>query len=67
MIIGGVSLVLINTQKGEKWFLDSLQECDFKECDLEKYMQEPLKRPFKNQIIQKMYGKNITRFHLENL
>ena len=43
----GVSLVLINTQKGEKWFLDSLQGCDFKECALEKYMQEPLKRPFK--------------------
>ena len=43
----GVSLVLINTLKGEKWFLDSLQGCDFKECALEKYMQEPLKRPFK--------------------
>ena len=43
----GVSLVLINTPKGEKWFLDSLQERDFKECDLEKYMQEPLRRPFK--------------------
>ena len=43
----GVSLVLINTQKGEKWFLDSLQGCDFKECALEKYMQEPLKGPFK--------------------
>ena len=43
----GVSLVLINTQKGENWFLDSLQGCDFKECALEKYMQEPLKRPFK--------------------
>lgn len=42
----GVSLVLINTLKGEKWFLDSLQGCDFKECALEKYMQEPLKRPF---------------------
>ena len=27
--------------------LDSLQGCDFKECALEKYMQEPLKRPFK--------------------
>ena len=43
----GVSLVLINTQKGEKWLLDSLQGCDFKECALEKYMQEPLKGPFK--------------------
>lgn len=43
----GVSLVLINTQKGEKWFLDSQQGCDFKECALEKYMQEPLKGPFK--------------------
>ena len=43
----GVSLVLINTQKGEKWILDSLQGCDFKECALEKYMQEPLKGPFK--------------------
>lgn len=43
----GVSLVLINTQKGEKWFLDSLQGCDSKECALEKYMQEPLKGPFK--------------------
>ena len=43
----GVSLVLINTQTGEKWFLDSLQGCDFKECALEKYMQEPLKGPFK--------------------
>ena len=43
----GVSLVLINTQKGEKWFLDSMQGCDFKECALEKYMQEPLKGPFK--------------------
>lgn len=43
----GVSLVLINTQKGEKWFLDSRQGCDFKECALEKYMQEPLKGPFK--------------------
>ena len=43
----GVSLVLINTQKGEKWFLDSLQGCDCKECALEKYMQEPLKGPFK--------------------
>ena len=43
----GVSLVLINTLKGEKGFLDSLQGVDFKECALEKYMQEPLKRPFK--------------------
>ena len=43
----GVSLVLINTQKGEIWFLESLQGCDFKECALEKYMQEPLKGPFK--------------------
>ena len=42
----GVSLVLINTQKGEKWFSDSLEECDYIECDIEKYMQEPLRKPF---------------------
>ena len=27
--------------------MDSFQGCDFMECALEKYMQEPLKRPFK--------------------
>lgn len=66
MIIGEFHLFLL-IHKKEKNGFGFLTGCDFKECDLEKYMQEPLKRPFKNQIIQKMYGKNITRFHLENL
>lgn len=42
----GVSLVLVNTEKGEKWLEQALNSCDYKECDLEKYMQEPLRRPF---------------------
>ena len=42
----GVSLVLLNTPKGERWFEQSIKDCDVIECDLTKYMQEPLRKPF---------------------
>lgn len=42
----GVSLVLVNTEKGGKWFEASVKDCDVIACALEKYMQEPLKKPF---------------------
>jgi coenzyme F420-reducing hydrogenase beta subunit len=42
----GVSLVLCNTQKGETWLNKALEACDYLECDMEQYMQEPLIRSF---------------------
>ena len=42
----GVSLVLCNSEKGQKWLDLALQECDFMECDIKDYMQEPLMRSF---------------------
>ena len=42
----GVSLVLVNTEKGKFWFEKSVSDCDYLECDLEQYMQEPLRKPF---------------------
>jgi len=42
----GVSLVLCSSEKGQKWLDLGLQECDFMECDIKDYMQDPLKRSF---------------------
>lgn len=43
----GVSLVLCGTEKGQRWLELGLQDCDFRECDIKDYMQEPLIRSFK--------------------
>ena len=42
----GVSLVLCSTAKGQKWLEQGLKDCDYRECDLKDYMQEPLIRSF---------------------
>lgn len=42
----GVSLVLCSTDKGQKWLEKALEDCDYQECDLKDYMQEPLVRSF---------------------
>jgi coenzyme F420-reducing hydrogenase beta subunit len=42
----GVSLVLCNTKKGEIRLNEAFKTCDYLECDLEQYMQEPLIRSF---------------------
>lgn len=43
----GVSLVLINTEKGRKYFDDASYMIDAVETNIEKSMQTPLKEPFK--------------------
>lgn len=42
----GVSLVLCNTANGEKWLKKAFTDCDYEECDIRDYMQEPLMRSF---------------------
>lgn len=42
----GVSLVLVNTKAGEKWFAEAIKECECKECDITSYMQDPFIRSF---------------------
>lgn len=42
----GVSLVICSTPKGQEWLEKGLQTCDYQECDIKEYMQEPLIRSF---------------------
>ncbi len=42
----GVSLVMCSTSKGQEWLEKGLKDCDYRECDLKDYMQEPLIRSF---------------------
>lgn len=42
----GVSLVLSNTEKGQFWLEKGLADCDYQECDITDYMQEPFIRSF---------------------
>lgn len=42
----GVSLVLSNTEKGQKWLEKAFETCDYQMCDINDYMQEPLIRSF---------------------
>jgi coenzyme F420-reducing hydrogenase beta subunit len=42
----GVSLVLCSTQKGAAWLEKALKTCDYLECDMKQYMQDPLIRSF---------------------
>lgn len=42
----GVSLVMCSTEKGQQWLEKGLEDCDYRECDLKDYMQEPLIRSF---------------------
>ena len=38
--------MLCSTDKGQKWLEQGLKDCDYRECDLKDYMQEPLIRSF---------------------
>lgn len=42
----GVSLVLCNTPKGQEWLEKAFADCDYRECDIADYMQEPFVRSF---------------------
>lgn len=42
----GVSLVLSNTTKGQEWLDKALEECDYRECDIKDYMQDPFIKSF---------------------
>ncbi len=42
----GVSLVLSNTCKGQEWLEKAFEDCDYRECDIADYMQEPFIRSF---------------------
>jgi len=42
----GVSLVLCNTDMGQKWLELAFLDCDYQPCDIKDYMQEPLMRSF---------------------
>lgn len=53
----GVSLVLCNTQKGQKWLELGLKDCDYEECDIKDYMQEPLIRSFKKPADYEIFWK----------
>lgn len=43
----GVSLVLVNNEKGQKWMEKTLVDCDYQVCNIEDYMQDPFKHSFK--------------------
>ena len=70
----GVSLVLCSTEKGQEWLELGLQDCEFRECDIKDYMQEPLMRSFEkpenyeefwNDYFSKDFGK-IVKAHYED-
>lgn len=70
----GVSLVLCSTGKGQEWLELGLQDCDFRECDIKDYMQEPLMRSFEkpenyeefwNDYFSKDFGE-IVKTHYED-
>lgn len=42
----GVSLVLSNTEKGQKWLDKALKDCDYEMCDIADYMQDPFVKSF---------------------
>ena len=42
----GVSLVLANTAKGQEWLKKAFTSCDYRECNIDDYMQEPFLRSF---------------------
>lgn len=42
----GVSLVLSNTEKGQKWLEAAFETCDYETCDIADYMQEPFLKSF---------------------
>ncbi len=46
----GVSLVLSNSDKGQKWLNEAFLECDYQECDIKDYMQEPFIRSFSKPV-----------------
>lgn len=42
----GVSLVLVNSEKGQDWLEKALEDCTYEMCDIADYMQEPFVRSF---------------------
>ena len=42
----GVSLVLSNTENGQMWLEKAFADCEYEECDIADYMQEPFIRSF---------------------
>ena len=59
----GVSLVLCSTENGQKWLEKALEDCDYRECDIKDYMQEPFIRSFKKpdnyeEFWQEYFSKN---------
>lgn len=57
----GVSLVLLNSKKGEDFFSKCLDKIDYLECDINKYKQPPLRNNFdlpKRNSFWKFYNKN---------
>lgn len=42
----GVSLTLVNSEKGLGLFKKALPDCEFREVNLKNYMQQPLRKPF---------------------
>ena len=56
----GVSLVLVNSEFGEKVFkyIQSLDVVEFTKTEIEKSMQPPLKAPFKEPDGKSNFGQN---------
>lgn len=54
----GVSLVLINDEKGMNLFNKSLKELEIRETSLENSMQAPLKAPFDKPVTREKFWRN---------
>jgi coenzyme F420-reducing hydrogenase beta subunit len=61
----GVSLVLINTEKGREYFDNALPVIDAVATDIEKSMQTPLKEPFKSPQSRKEFWEDYKNFGFE--
>lgn len=57
-MICGVSLLLINSEKGKEIFKELKEECKYKKCDVEKCLQHNLKQPTKRPQRQKEFWKD---------
>ena len=53
----GVSLVLVSTGKGQEWLDKAFDSCDYEECNIADYMQDPFIKSFsKPDNYEKFWG-----------
>lgn len=57
----GVSLVIVNSKKGNELFDSIKDNCYYKECDINEYMQMPLIESYKRPVHRDVFWKDLHR------